>query len=133
MLHELIDPFLRTWADINSGKGAPLAFRFFLQPAVAAFFAIRAGREDARAGRPFFFSALLHDSTHRLYMIEEGWKHIGKVFILAAVMDSIYQVIQLHWIYVGQALMMASLLAVVPYLFFRGVVNRVLSKAAPGR
>jgi hypothetical protein len=133
MLHDLIDPFTRTWTDINSGRGAPLAFRFILQPAVAAFFAVRAGREDARARRPFFFWALLHDKTHRLYMIEEGWRHIGKVFVLAAVMDCIYQVIELRWIYPGQALMMAVLLAVIPYLFFRGAVNRILSKRTPVR
>jgi hypothetical protein len=128
VLHDLLDPFLRTWADITSGREAPLAFRFLLQPAVAAFFAIRDGRQDARGGRPFFFWALIHDPPHRVYLIEEGWKHIGKVFVLAAVMDCIYQVIELHWIYVGQALMMAILLAVVPYLFFRGIVNRILSR-----
>ena len=128
MLHDLLDPFLRTWADIASGKSAPLAFRFILQPAVAAFFAIRGGRGDARAGRPFFFRALLHDPAHRVHMLREGWKDIGKVFVLAAVMDCIYQFIELHWIYPGQALMMAILLAVVPYLFLRGIVNRILSR-----
>jgi hypothetical protein len=127
MLHDLLDPFLRTWADINAGPHAPLAFRFVLQPAVAAFFATRDGRRDAREGRPFFVWALIHDPRHRIYLIEEGWKHIGKVFVLAVVMDSIYQLIELHWIYVGQALMMAILLAVVPYLFLRGLVNRAVS------
>lgn len=45
-------------------------------------------------------------------------------------MDSIYQVIELHWIYLGQALMMATLLAVLPYLFLRGAVNRILGNRA---
>ena len=133
MLHDLLEALMRTWMDITSGKGAPLAFRFVLQPAIAAFFAFRAGRADAQAGRPFFFHALIHDPSHRLYMIEEGWMHIGKVFVLAVVMDSIYQAIQLHWIYPGQSLMVAILLAVIPYLFFRSAVNRFLSKGSARR
>ena len=126
MLHDLLDVLMRTWADITSGKSAPLAFRFVLQPAIAAFFAIRAGREDAREGRPLFFWALITDPIGRRGRIGEGWKHIGKVFILAIVMDCIYQFVVLRWIYPGEALMVATVLAVLPYLVFRGVVNRVL-------
>ena len=43
-------------------------------------------------------------------------------------LDSIYQAIELRWICIGQAVMMAILLAVVPYLFLRGIVNRIMSR-----
>jgi hypothetical protein len=57
-------------------------------------------------------------SAHRVRAV------IGKVFVL----DSIYQAIELRWICIGQAVMMAILLAVVPYLFLRGIVNRIMSR-----
>jgi len=127
-MHELLEPFIRTWADITNGshRHVPLAFRFILQPCVAAFFAWRAGRQDAREGRPLYFWGLLTDSTHRPDALREGWKDIGKVFVLAFVMDCIYQFIELRWIYVGEALMIAALLAVVPYLLVRALTHRVL-------
>ncbi|WP_213954540.1 hypothetical protein [Variovorax sp. dw_954] len=127
-MHELLEPFVRTWADITNGshRHVPLAFRFILQPCVAAFFAWRAGRQDAREGRPLYFWGLLTDSAHRPDALREGWKHIGKVFSLAIVMDCVYQLIELRWIYIGEALMIATLLAVLPYLVVRGLVHRVL-------
>ncbi|MDM0071810.1 MULTISPECIES: hypothetical protein [unclassified Variovorax] len=126
---EIFEPFVRTWADITSGRHVPLAFRFVLQPCLAIFFAWRAGRQDAREGRPYYVSALIRDPVHRPGLLREGWTHIGKVFCVAIVADAIYQVIVLHWFYPFEALLVALLLAVLPYLVFRSVVNRVLHHA----
>ncbi|HEY2256612.1 MAG TPA: hypothetical protein VGI11_13320 [Variovorax sp.] len=131
MLQELIDPFARIWSDITSGRHAPLSFRFVLQPAVAAFFAWRAGRDDARNGRPPFFWALFKDHPHWREHAREGWTHIGKVFIVAMVMDGVYQFIQVRWFYPFEALMVAVILAVLPYLVCRGLVNRALRGLQP--
>ncbi|MEJ8826118.1 hypothetical protein WKW80_29510 [Variovorax humicola] len=128
MLDVLPELLTRTWDDITSGRHAPLSFRFILQPAVAAFFAYRAGRQDARDGRPLYMWALVRDRTQRKALLREGWQHIGKVFIVAIVMDAIYQVISVHWLYPGEAVMVAVVLAVLPYLVFRSLVNRILGR-----
>ncbi|MDN8614353.1 hypothetical protein [Variovorax ginsengisoli] len=123
-----MDFLTRTWADITSGRHAPLAFRFILQPAVAAFLAYRAGRRDALDGRPLYFLALVRDRAQRRALIREGWGHVSKVFIVAVVMDAIYQFVAMRWVYPGEALMVALVLAVVPYLLFRSLVNWMLRR-----
>jgi hypothetical protein len=128
MIHELLDPFVRVWTDITSGVHAPLGFRLVVQPLVAVFFAIRAGRMDVRDGRPPYFWAVVKDSIHRRALLREGWKQVGKVFITAVIVDVIYQVIVERWVYPFEALMVGAILAVLPYFIFRGVVNRVLRR-----
>src|SRR5437868_14154223 len=74
----MLEIWIRIWDDITSGRHAPLAFRFVLQPAVAAFFAIRAGRQDARDGRSLYMWALVRDRMQRKALLREGWHHIGR-------------------------------------------------------
>ena len=96
-----------------------------MQPAMAGIFAIREGLRDAREGRPAFFWAALTNSTHRRVLLHEGWKHVGKVFILAMVLDSIYQLIVHRGVYVLELLITATVLAIIPYLLIRGPINRI--------
>jgi len=128
MFHELLDPFVRVWNDITSGVHAPLGFRLVVQPLVAIFFAVRAGRADARGGRPPYFWALVKDAIDRRALLREAWKHVGKVFIVAVIIDVIYQLIIERWVYPFEALMVGAILAVLPYFIFRGLVNRVLRR-----
>jgi hypothetical protein len=102
-----------------------MKFRLVLQPCMAAFFAIRAGLQDAKAGRPPFFWELVSNPPQRENMIKEAWKRIGKVFILALVLDAVYQLIELHFIYPGEMIIVAFVLAIVPYLILRGPAMRV--------
>jgi hypothetical protein len=125
----LLDVWSRIWDDITSGRHAPVAFRFILQPVMAAFLAWRAGRQDARDGRPLYLWALVKDPVQRAALLREGWGHIGRVFILALVMDAIYQFLSVRWFYPGEALMVSLILAVLPYLVFRSVVNRILRRS----
>jgi hypothetical protein len=106
----------------------PMKFRLVLQPAMAAFFAIRSGLADARAGKTPFFWCLLSDPSQRADLLKDGWKSVGRVFILALVLDAVYQVIELHFIYVGEMIVVAFLLAIVPYLILRGLVTRIARK-----
>ena len=99
--------------------------RFILQPATAAFFAIRAGLKDAREGRPPYLWACITDSGHRLEIMRMGWKDVAKVFVIALLLDSVYQIVVLHEFHPIQALIVASTLALVPYLLLRGPVNRI--------
>jgi hypothetical protein len=92
---------------------------------MAAFFAIRAGLADARAGKPPYFWSLISESGHRKALIRDGWKSVGRVFILALVLDVVYQIIVLRFVYPGEAIIVAFTLAIVPYLILRGLVTRV--------
>jgi hypothetical protein len=103
----------------------PLKFRLILQPAVAAFFAIRDGLNDARYGRVPYFWAIFTEPSRRMDLIRDGWKAVAKIFLFATVMDLVYQYLVLGWIYPAAALLIAFILAFVPYLLIRGPVNRI--------
>jgi hypothetical protein len=118
--------FSRFVNDMVARVSGPLHFRLVLQPAMAAFFAIRSGLADARAGRPPYFWALLSgDRATRDEELESGWKSVGRVFILAVVLDIVYQLYVLHFVYPIQAIAVAVILAIVPYLILRGLVTRL--------
>ena len=61
----------------------------------------------------------------RFGLIREGWHAVMKIFILAVLMDLIYQYLVLGWLYPVAALFVAFMLAFVPYLMIRGTVNRI--------
>jgi hypothetical protein len=119
----------RIWENLGGRVGGPLTFRLILQPLVAGSLAVRAGLQDARAGRPAYFWAMLTDSQRRSDLLHEGWKAIAKVFVLAFVIDVVYQLIVGRWVYPGEALIVAILLAFVPYLLLRGPVARIARSA----
>jgi hypothetical protein len=103
----------------------PMTMRLVLQPCMASFLAIRAGLKDARAGKPPYFWALIYDPAHRRDMLRGGWKDAGKVFVMACILDVIYQLITIRWIYPFETVIVATLLAIVPYLLLRGLVTRI--------
>jgi hypothetical protein len=105
--------------------GGPMTFRIILQPTMAALLAVRAGIKDAREGRPPYFWTILTDASQRANLLRQGWGAVGRVFILAVIMDLIYQLIVLRWIHPLELLIVAIALAVVPYLLIRGPVNRL--------
>jgi hypothetical protein len=100
--------------------------RLIMQPAMALIFAVQAGRRDAREGRPAFFWAALSNPTYRSELLHEGWKDIGKVFIVAIVLDSIYQLRVHRGVYVLELLITATVLAIVPYVLVRGPFSRIM-------
>ncbi len=105
----------------------PMHFRLLLQPGMATFFAIRDGLKDARECKPPYFWGLFTDKGQREEMVKNGWKSVGKVFILAIVLDVVYQLIEHRWtVYPGEAVLVAIILAIVPYLLIRGPVNRIV-------
>src|SRR5882672_8685948 len=119
------DTFARYINDVFGRLDGPLHFRFFLQPAVAIFFAIRDGLRDARQGRPAYFWSLFTEPGLRRDLLRDGWRSISKVFIIAVVLDAIYQLIVLHWFYPFETLLVAVHLALIPYTLVRGPVNRI--------
>lgn len=112
---------------VNRVSG-PMRLRLFMQPAMAALFAIRSGLQDARSGKRPYFWTLATDPTARAELIKDGWKSVGKVFTLALALDVVYQIVELRFVYPGEAVIVAFLLAVVPYLILRGLVTRLMSR-----
>ncbi len=93
-----------------------MKIRLLLQPTMAAIFAIRAGWKDAREGRPPYFWAVFTRPAHRHELLREGWKDLGKVFLIAVIIDLVYQFIVFRWFYPVYVLLVATLLAFLPYL-----------------
>ncbi len=105
----------------------PLTLRFLLQPLTAVILAIRVGIRDAREGRPpYFFWPVFTDPLQRPELIRLAWKDVGKVFVVAFMLDVVYELIVYRWVYPGQALIVAAVLAIIPYLLVRGPVTRIL-------
>ena len=119
------DVFARFAENLADRVSGPMKFRLVLQPVMATIFAIIAGLKDAKAGKPPYFWCLLSDPAQRAAMLKDGWKDVGKVFLLAVVLDVVYQIIVLRFVYPGEVIVVAFLLAIVPYLLLRGLVNRV--------
>jgi hypothetical protein len=104
----------------------PLHFRFIVQPLMATIFAIVDGVKDAKAGKPAYFWGLLSTPIYRKEMVKEGWKSVGKIFILAIILDVVYQLRVHSTVYPGEILIVAFVLAIVPYLVLRGPINRLV-------
>lgn len=119
------DMVIRGWMNLMARVGGPMTFRIILQPLMATLLAVRAGMKDAREDRPPYFWALLTNASQRADLVRQGWRAVGRVFILALIMDVIYQLIVVGWIYPLELLIIAIALAVVPYLLIRGPVSRL--------
>ena len=122
------DMWTRVADDLAARVTGPMKFRLVLQPAMAAFFAIRSGLADARAGKPPYFWCLVSDSARCVDLIKDGWKSVGRVFILALTLDVVYQIIVLRFVYPGEAIIVAFVLAIMPYLILRGLVTRLVRR-----
>jgi hypothetical protein len=122
-MEEWLTRFLQ---DFSGRLTGPLHFRFLLQPLMASILAIRAGMHDARENKPPYFWAIFTEPGKRKQLIREGWGAIAKVFTIAMIMDVIYQLIVLRRVYVLDVAVTAVLLAIIPYLLFRGPVNRMV-------
>lgn len=107
----------------------PMHFRLLMQPFMATVFAVIAGRADAKAGKTPYFWGLLSDPAHRRDMLKDGWKDVGKVFTLAILLDVVYQFIVEKFVYPLEAITVAFLLAIVPYLLVRGLVTRITRRS----
>lgn len=117
--------WMRFVENLTDRVSGPMKFRLLLQPVMASVFAVVSGLKDAKAGKPPYFWSLLTDPVHRRDMVKDGWKSVGKVFVLALILDVIYQVIVLRFVYPGEAIVVAFVLAILPYLILRGLVTRI--------
>jgi hypothetical protein len=105
-----------------------MTFRLILQPAMAVLFAIRAGLHDAREDQPPFLWTVFSHPGRRHELLRQAWNDVRNVFIVALVLDSIYQVIVHSGIYALELLCTATILALVPYVIVRGLVTRLAGR-----
>ena len=124
------ESFTNLWQNLIGRATGPMNPRLLLQPAIAIFFGIRAGLRDAREGRKPYLWTLVSGSESRQSLLKEAWDHVGKVLVIASILDGIYQYIVFHRVYITGVIIMAVTLAVIPYLVFRGPVNRIATLKA---
>jgi hypothetical protein len=114
----------RVWQNLFERPGGPMVFRFFLQPTMAAIAAWRDGVSDARTGRTPFFAGALIDPAQRTARLNEALVATARIILLGLVMDGIYQAIEFKYFHPAEAVIIALLLAFVPYLLLRGLFAR---------
>jgi hypothetical protein len=120
------DIVTRFVTDLAGRLSGPLTLRLFLQPSVAIILAIRDGLKDAREGRPpHFWRMVTGPPEARTRRVTETWRAVLKVFSMAVILDCVYQWLVFRWVYPVEAMFTAIILAIVPYVLMRGVINRI--------
>ena len=121
-----MEEFLSLRLDDLIGRiHGPMNARIYIQTLVAVILAVRAGMRDARDHDAPFFWALAFGSG-RSELVRGAWKDIGKVFVAALVLDIVYQIYRFHMVYPIETVIVATLLAVIPYIVVRAAVTRVM-------
>jgi hypothetical protein len=123
----LWDLHARFWGDLLARPSGRFAFRFMLQPTMAVIAAVKHGLRDARTGRAPYTWTVLTSAEKRGARLREGLRVTGRIFVLGLVMDAAYQIVALRKFYPGEAVVVALVLAFVPYVLTRGPVARIAS------
>lgn len=121
----------RFWSDIADRIHGPMTFRYMLQPAMALLAAVPDGIRDARLGHKAFFWSALWDPQAPKGRLREGLVSIARVALLGISMDVIYQFKVFDRFYPAEALMMALLLAVIPYFALRWLTELIARRWFP--
>lgn len=118
--------FSEKFQHIIDRAGGPLNFRLVVMPTVVTILAIRAYLKDVREGNPLFLGAFITSPTERRRLLRSGLKDFGRIFIVACVLDTIYQVVVLKGFFPGEMVFVAVMCAVVPYFLVRGPITRLV-------
>ncbi len=111
--------------EIGEGLHGPGKFRFIIQPLIAILLGYRDGKSDALYGRPPYFIHLLTATGERSQILKSAMSSIMKPILLAWVMDTLFQFLVIGRWNPFQALIVGFLLVALPYIIFRGTVNRI--------
>lgn len=123
-MDKILEMMARGFEQMIGRLSGPLNFRLFVMPTVVTILAIRVGLRDAREGKPPILTRLIRKDKRRR-LIRSALKDIGKVFTLAVVLDSIYQLFVLREFHVLQALFVAVVCAIMPYVLIRFPVTHL--------
>jgi hypothetical protein len=111
--------------DLMGRVSGPMHLRLYLNPLMAVIFGVRDGFKDGRDGAPPYFWAIFSEPGNRWHLLKNGFVGVSRVLISALVVDAIYQLIELKRLYPGEAILVALILAFLPYLLIRGPANRL--------
>lgn len=125
-MNAIYEMFARSIEQLLGRASGPLHFRLLVMPTVVTFLAIRAHLRDVREGKSTKLWAFLTDPIERRRLFRSGLKDFGKVFIVACVLDAIYQFVVLRAFHPIEMLIVAVACAIVPYLLIRGPVTRIV-------
>jgi hypothetical protein len=120
-----VEVVLRIFRDLFNRPSEPMSFRFILQPVMALIAALRDGIKDARTGRSPYFWTIMSEPGKRAGRLREGLNATARILLLGLVMDVIYQIMVLKRFYPAEAVIIAVMLAFVPYFFMRGPIARI--------
>jgi hypothetical protein len=65
--------------------------------------------EGCPASRVPYGWAILSDPINRQELLQEGWKDVAKVFVIAIIIDFVYQIIEFRWFYPEEAVIVAAI------------------------
>ena len=122
---------VRAVEQLIARADGPLHFRLMVMPTVVTIVAIRAGLRDARQGQSAFLWTLLTNPADRPRLLRSAVKDIGRILVMAVVLDTTYQLWVFRWLYPLQVLIVAVACAVVPYVLIRGPVTRIARRLWP--
>ena len=120
--------YLFSWEffeDLPRRLTGPGRFRFVFQPLVAILLGVRAGRGDARAGRPPFILAVIGHPQQRRQMLAETARELANIVLVGILLDAVSQWLILGVAHPGAALVVGPVLITLPYAFSRAISNRV--------
>lgn len=122
-MHEWLS---NAWTELVGRQSGPLHLRLLLQPAVATVLAVRSGRLSSRRGESRTLGVLRPHPGKWQRCLMEAWRDVGTLFLVGFALDLTYQVIALHAIRVSHALIVAVVLAVVPYVIVRRLTTSLI-------
>lgn len=112
--------------ELLGRASGPLHFRLVMMPTVVTILAIRAGLRDAREGTPGFLWGVLHKPPEeRRRLLRSALGDIGRVLIMAVVLDTTYQLVVFRAFHAVQLLIVVVACAIVPYVLIRGPIARL--------
>ncbi|MGC1387492.1 MAG: hypothetical protein WA807_05730 [Steroidobacteraceae bacterium] len=127
-----MDNMWQLFADqLHDRVSGPMKFRIVLQPIMATYFAIRSGLRDAKTGKDPYFWSFLIGRGRRFDLVKDGWESVGRVVLLAGGLDLVYQYFVQSSIHLRAAVIVAFVLAVVPYVIVRGIATRIANALMP--
>lgn len=120
--------YLFSWeflSDLPRRLTGPGRFRFVFQPLVAILLGVRAGRLDARAGRPPYILAVIAHSQYRRQLFAETAGELANIVLFGILLDAVAQWLILGVAHPGAALVVGPVLIGLPYAFARATSNRL--------
>lgn len=106
----------------------PFNFRLLVMPLVVTYFAVRGAMRDAQQGQPPFFRTLFTEPDGRARLLRSMLKDIGKIFVVAIVLDTTYQILVLKSFYLGELLVVVLVTALLPYLVVRSAASPLIRR-----